>query len=219
MSLTQTFTVAEVVVANLESSTKGFAVKFLAASLFVLASTGCAVDGASSTTGDTGTAAPVAPHLDMRLTDAPGAFEKVWVNITKVEIESADTGWITLADEPQKYDLLTLQNDVTAALGGTTLEPGTYGQLRLLVDSASVVIAGVESPMTIASGAQTGIKIPLDSTFEENMTYSLTLDYDAAKSVKTTGQGFLMTPVIQVKDLVATPVPVADGSAAEAPIQ
>lgn len=193
--------------------------KFLAASLFVLASTGCAVDGASSSSSSsddgTGTAAPIAPHLDMRLTDAPGDFEKVWVNITKVEIESSDAGWLTLADQPQKFDLLTLQNDVTAALAGTTLEPGAYGQLRLLVDSASVVIAGVESPLTIASGAQTGIKIPLDSTFEENMTYSLTLDYDAAKSVKTTGQGYLMTPVIQVKALVATPVtpPAPDGGA------
>jgi hypothetical protein len=150
--------------------------------------------------------AEVAPHIEVLLTDAPGDFESVWVNIASVEIESAEAGWVKLTDEPQKFDLLTLQNDVTAALGGKALEPGRYGQLRLLVDSASVVIGGVEAPLKIASGMETGIKIDLDAAFEANMTYALTLDYDAAKSVKSTGQGYLMTPVISIKELVATPV-------------
>jgi hypothetical protein len=143
----------------------------------------------------------------MLLTDAPGDFEAVWVDISSVEIESAEAGWQTLTDSAQKFDLLTLQHDVTAALGGATLEPGTYGQLRLIVASASVVVGGVESSLAIASGAQTGVKIPLDQTLEANTTYAITLDYDAAKSVKTTGQGYLMTPVIHVKDFVATPMP------------
>jgi len=175
--------------------------------LFALA-TGCAVDDVQPTdTKDSKGALPRAPHIDVQLTDAPGDFEAVWVNIASVEIESADAGWQTLADEPQKFDLLTLQNDVTAALGGTTLEAGTYGQLRLIVESASVVVGGVESSLKIASGMETGIKIPLDQTLEANTTYSITLDYDAAKSVKTTGQGYLMSPVIHVKDFVATPMP------------
>lgn len=167
--------------------------------LFLLAS-GCAVDA------DPSTSTAKAPRIDVLLTDAPGDFEAVWVNITSVQIESADTGWVTLTDEPHKLDLLTLQNDVTAALGGTELAPGMYGQLRLIVDSSSVVIDGVESPLKIASGMQSGIKINLDAAIEENMTYSLTLDYDAHKSVKSTPNGYLMTPVIFVKEFVATPV-------------
>ena len=181
--------------------------KMFALGLFALA-TGCAVDDAQPTGSgsDSKDSLPRAPHVDVLLTDAPGDFEAVWVDIASVAIESAEAGWQTLTDAPQKFDLLALQNDVTAALGGATLEPGTYGQLRLLVASASVVVGGVESPLTIASGAQTGIKIPLDQTLEADTTYSITLDYDAAKSVKTTGQGYLMTPVIHVKDFVATPM-------------
>lgn len=157
--------------------------------------------------GDSGQA-----RLDVLLTDAPGDFESVWVDISRVEIESP-SGWLTLTEEPQRFDLLTLQNDVTAALGGAMLEPGSYGQLRLFVDHASVVIDGVESPLKIASGAQSGIKIDLAATIEADTTYTLVLDYDAHASIKLTGAGYLMTPVIVVKDFVATP------SAPEEPIE
>jgi hypothetical protein len=189
-------------------------VKLLSLSLLALAA-GCATDPQDPVDA-TETRKP--PRIEVLLTDAPGDFESVWVTIASVSIESAEAGWMTLVDQPQKYDLLTLRNDVTAALGGATLEPGTYGQLRLLVESASVVVDGVESPLEIASGAQTGIKIPLDQTLEANTTYSLTLDYDAAKSVKSTGKGYLMTPVIHVKDFTATPV-ATEEPAAEEPMQ
>jgi hypothetical protein len=162
---------------------------------------GCAVD-ASSPSEPADESAP--PRIALRLTDAPGDFEHVWVNIASVAVSAPD-GWLAITDEPQKFDLLTLQNDVTAALGSASLAPGAYEQLRLIVDEASVVVDGVESPLEIASGMQTGIKINLDTTFEAGMTYQLTLDYDAAKSVKSTGHGYLMTPVIQLKDLLATP--------------
>lgn len=190
-----------------------FAVKKIAIGIFALAA-GCTTTE-PDTAGADRAGAPRAPRIDVLLTDAPGDFDEVWVNISSVSIESAEAGWLTLTDQPQKLDLLTLQNDVTAALGGATLAPGMYGQLRMIVDSASVVVDGQESPLKIASGMETGIKINLDATVEENMTYSLTLDFDAHKSVKSTGQGYLMTPVIQVKDFVGTPAPPLSGEGQE----
>ena len=175
--------------------------KLLFATLLLAA--GCATDGATEMPGSDSPEAG-APRINVLLTDAPGDFEKVWVTISTVEVAGA-AGWQTITDVPQTFDLLTLQNDVTAALGGSSLEPGTYGQLRLIVDEASVVIDGTESPLKIASGAETGIKIGLDATFEADMTYSITLDFDAHKSIKSTGNGHLMTPVIFVKEVIATP--------------
>ena len=172
--------------------------RLLISSVLIASITGCA-EQPPATTSD----AP--PHLAVALTDAPAAFDSVWVEIASVEIESADAGWITLASTPQRFDLLTLQNDVTAALGDATLTAGTYGQLRLIVDKASVVVAGVESSLTIASGARTGIKVPLDQMVQDGTTYTVTLDYDASASIKDTGRGYLMTPVIQVKDFVEAP--------------
>jgi hypothetical protein len=191
------------------NSLEEIAVKLLATSLFVLA-TGCI-----QAPGDSSSAGPKpgsddepssSPRVALLLTDAPGDFEHVWTNIASVQIGSED-GWLTLVDEPQTFDLLTLQNGVTAALGDAVLAPGHYTQLRLIVDEASVVVDGTESPLTIASGAETGIKIDLDAALEENMEYSLTIDFDAHKSVKKTGAGYLMTPVIMVKELVGTPMP------------
>lgn len=146
-------------------------------------------------------------HVNVLLTDAPAAFESVFVTISRVEVDTGDS-WVTLSEQPQRFDLLTLRNDATAVLGGADLEPGHYGQLRMVVDSSSVVVEGVELPLTIASGAQTGIKINLDTDIAADMTYTLVLDYDAEKSVKSTGNDYLMTPVITVKSMV--------GAAAEA---
>ncbi len=157
--------------------------------------------GCADTSGSTSPSSP--SRLAVQLTDAPAAFDHVWVDIASVELESP-TGWLTLADQPARFDLLALQNNVTAALGGAQLEPGDYGQLRLIVDQASVEAGGVETPLTVASGAQTGIKIDLATTVEAGMTYTVVLDYDASKSIKTTGQGYLMTPVITVKSVTGT---------------
>src|ERR1044071_3481499 len=102
--------------------------KLLAASIFVLA-TGCAV---SPTQGGIGEGVGT-PHLELRITDAPAVFDSVFVNISQVEIGTAGDGWVTLADQPQTFDLLTLQNDATALLGGADLAPGPSTQLRLIV--------------------------------------------------------------------------------------
>lgn len=144
-------------------------------------------------------------HIDVRLTDAPAVFDSVFVTISTIEV-STEAGWVTLASEPQRFDLLTLQNDATALLGAAELAAGHYSQLRLVVDSSSVVVDGVEEPLTIASGAQSGIKINLDADIAAGTTYTLVLDYDAARSVKATGHGYLMTPVIKVKSMAEVPV-------------
>jgi hypothetical protein len=180
--------------------------RIFAAFLFVSV-TGCAVDAAQSPTssggGDDGSNGLA--HVDVHITDAPGDFESVYVTISRIDVSTADDSWVTLSDLPQRLDLLTLQNDATALLGGADLVAGSYGQLRLIVDAASVVVGGVEEPLEIASGAETGIKIDLDGDVVEGMTYALVLDYDAAKSVKSTGHGYLMTPVITVKSMTGTP--------------
>lgn len=147
------------------------------------------------------------PNIQLLLTDAPGEFEEVWVNIVSVEIDAGELGWMILTDTPQRFDLLTLQNDVTAALGEASLPLGTYGQLRLIVDEASVVVDGVEEDLVIASGAETGIKINLDAEVQEDMLYTLVIDFDAGQSVRRTGMGWLMTPMITVKDFSGTPMP------------
>jgi hypothetical protein len=144
-------------------------------------------------------------NLRVYLTDAPGDFDEVWVNIARVEIARGtgeDAAWTTLRDEPFTVDLLTLQDDVTAVMADAALEPDHYAQLRMIVASADVVIGGEVEALTIPSGAQTGIKLDLDFQVEEGMTYGLVLDFDAHQSIKRTGNGkLMMTPVIVVEHI------------------
>jgi hypothetical protein len=135
------------------------------------------------------------------LTDAPGDYDEVWVTISSVQIHrngDSDAEWITLSEEEQTYDLLTLQDAVTAILGDAAVLPGSYSQLRMIVADAWVVVDGEEHDLTIPSGAKTGIKINLNFTVEEGAEYVVVIDFDADKSIKKTGMGYLMTPVLKI---------------------
>jgi len=182
----------------------------------LLLGAGCAASPDATTGGDgpTQTAsaleagmdtAGIAGNLRLFLTDAPADYDAVWVTTSRVEVSTVatDTGeetWVALADQPQTVDLLALRDDVTTVLGDSLLVPATYGQLRLIVDAASVVVDGVEQPLTIPSGAQTGVKIDLDLTVEADQVYALVLDFDADRSVHQNGHGeWMMSPTIGVE--------------------
>jgi hypothetical protein len=184
----------------------------LAALLFAAACTGAPTDA----TTDTDTLPSrlevgmntngIEGNLRLFLTDAPADYEAVWVTTSRVEVSTAaadgsgEATWATLSDQPQTDDLLALRDDVTSILGDAELAPGTYQQLRMIVDSASVVADGEERPLTIPSGAQTGVKINLDLTIEPDTVYALVLDFDAAESIHETGQGeLIMRPTIGVE--------------------
>ena len=61
----------------------------------------------------------------------------------------------------QVVDLMDLHEGVDVFLGDEPEEvvPGRYGQLRLVVDEATVVVDGEEMDLKIPSGEQTGIKV------------------------------------------------------------
>ena len=129
---------------------------------------GC--EGDPSSVGDTAT-------VRVLLTDAPADYiGEAWVDIGRVEIIPAGEGGpITLSEDGTDgfVDLLDLQNAATHALADGVVEPGTYTQLRLIVEAARVVLAGegedqfrfadgtTEQDLKVPSGAQTGIKLNL----------------------------------------------------------
>jgi hypothetical protein len=91
------------------------------------------------------------------------------VTIGAVELVGGDDGPITLTDQGGEFNLMDLQNGVTEALASVEVPPGTYTQLRLVVQSASVTLVdGVTftdgtstQSLFVPSGARSGIKIEL----------------------------------------------------------
>jgi len=114
---------------------------------------------------------PQLARVSLYLTDAPSdqiASAQVWISRAYLLPGSDEsTGGFTITDDPQEYDLLQLQNGVTALLGSDLIPVGDYNQLRLVVDSARVtLVAGVTfedgsntRTLKVPSGSQSGIKV------------------------------------------------------------
>lgn len=157
--------------------------------------TGCDFNGNSGT----GT-------MEVMLHDAPATYDEVNVFIERVEVNNTqnDEGWVEISSPQQSYDLLKLTNGAMAQLASTELEVGTYKQIRLILsrEGHSVMVDGVPHDMFVPSGAQTGIKLNVNAEIEPDITYTLLLDFDAARSVveqgsEQSGVEYLLQPVIR----------------------
>lgn len=110
-----------------------------------------------------------------------------------------DSGWFTIVNESQTFDLLTLQN-VTALLGEKNLTTGKYTQIRLTVESAIITInrSGVKEEHTLKVPSEK-IKLIHPFTIVENETTVLILDFLVDKSIHETGNGkFMLKPTIKI---------------------
>jgi hypothetical protein len=163
----------------------------------------------TSPQGKTGT-------LKMTLVDAPilGAdVDAVTITVSRVEVhrETAEdepsSGWIEVGGDEgssldvRTFNLLELVGGVEALLGTTELEAGTYTQIRLFVDDATITTNGEEVPLRIPSAEQTGIKLIHPFEIRPDELTELTLDFDVERSVHEAPPGsgnFMMRPTIRV---------------------
>lgn len=124
--------------------------------------------------------------LKISLTDAPAVFETV--NITFSEISAhIDGQWITVRGEPVTVNLLEWNNGQSIVIGTAEVPAGHYIQIRLKIQNAEVVVDGQTHQATVPSGAQTGLKLGPEFTINAGSTYELVIDFDAHRSIVSTG--------------------------------
>jgi hypothetical protein len=140
----------------------------LTVALLVAGPLGC--DGDPASVGKNAT-------VRVLLTDAPSDYiDAAFVDIGRVQIIPPGEGApITLSEDGTDglVNLLDLRDAATTLLAEGIVEPGSYHQLRLIVEQARVALASVdgtqlrfpdgmtEQDMKVPSGAQTGIKLNL----------------------------------------------------------
>jgi len=143
---------------------------------------GCS-DGGSAPVPEMGT-------LTLRLADAPGEEVEsatIWVSGVSVV---GDNGSHVISSDTASFQLIDLQNGVTAYLGSADIPVGTYNQLRLIVDSARVTL---KAPVTFTSGSNSSLmKVPSGSTSGLKVNLSnvtvipgetvLLVDFDVSRS-------------------------------------
>ncbi len=142
-------------------------------------------------------------RLNVRLTDAPGDYEEVNIDIQSVEIHSSggnqNSGWVSLDVESGTYNILELTNGLDTLLATAELPAGKISQIRLVLgNNNSVKINGVINSLSTPSAQQSGLKLNLNAELTEGITYNITLDFDAARSIVKKGNGsYSLKPVIR----------------------
>jgi len=159
----------------------------------------------------------------VKLTDAPfpvSLVDKVMVTIDKIEIRSVAAESATedsakeaklftvLSDKVQEFNLLSLQNGITADLLEFEIGVGSYDLIRMHVVSSKIILKdGSVFDMKIPGGSHSGLKIKLtpELMVETGVVNEVLMDFDVSKSFVVQGnikskhgiKGFMFKPVIR----------------------
>lgn len=142
-------------------------------------------------------------QLKISMTDAPVQADSVNVEIREVKVNfrnDSTQGWLSLSTNAGIYNLLGLQNGIDTLLAVATVPTDTLRQIRFVLGTNnSIVVNGIRYPLTIPSGAESGLKINVSKKLNANFD-SLLIDFDAGLSIHQTGNGvYMLRPVLRVK--------------------
>lgn len=150
---------------------------------------GCNKDNSSSET----------TKVKVHLTDAPGNYEQVNVDLTGIEFKMDDSTSVHLNVVAGVYNLLDLVNGVDTLIASDEVPSGKLSQVRLILGTNNtVMVDGIEYPLSTPSAQQSGLKLKMNSTLSPGVDYNLLLDFDANQSIVHTGNGtYQLKPVIR----------------------
>jgi len=135
----------------------------------------------------------------VRMTDAPGPYNAVNIDLQGVEVIQSDGQTVSLGVNAQVYNLLDLSNGVNALIAAGNLNYANVSQVRLILGSNNtVVVNNVSYPLSTPSADQTGLKIIVNQTLQANVENTLLIDFDANQSIVDLGNGtYKLKPVLR----------------------
>lgn len=135
----------------------------------------------------------------VRMTDAPGPYDAVFVDIQGVEITGSGGETVSINVNKGIYNLLDFSNGVDTLIATDTLEIGRVEQIRLILGTNNtVMLDNVSYPLSTPSADQTGLKLQVHQTLQQGVMYNVLLDFDANKSIlKLSNGSYKLKPVIR----------------------
>lgn len=151
----------------------------------------------------------------VRMTDAPGDYAGLYVEIDKVEAYLDGSGWVLLNNQAQMFSVLDLTNGTETNIAyQSSVEAGTYTMLRLTfgednsikLNSSSEL--GLQLPVGISSnasldlnvdqmlGQERTVEIAINETVSASAGASVLLDFNVAQSVIENEAGWMLDPII-----------------------
>ena len=178
---------------------------------FAMSIIGLVLVGCESNNNVSGTS-----NIVVRMSDAVGDYDEVKVDVIDVMIKSgSDTddskGWVSIGNViPGVYDLLKLTGGVNVLLADNSVPSGYLGQMRLVLGNNNTVVKdGKPYDLKTPSAQQSGLKLKINQTLVEDMTYEFMLDFDVKNSVVVqagTSGNFNLHPVIRVSTMATSGV-------------
>lgn len=138
-------------------------------------------------------------RLKISLTDAPGIFEEVNIDIVGVKIILNDS-LVELNAQTGIYNLLDFVNGHDTVLVDEEIPNGKLSQIRLILGyNNSVKVDSIVYNLKTPSAQQSGLKLNVHKEFFSGIIYTYVIDFDAGKSVVNTGNDkYILKPVIRV---------------------
>jgi hypothetical protein len=161
-------------------NSKGILVAFIAFLFLIQALViSCSKNGAS----DRGQA-----RFQVFLTDDPGDYEAVYIDIQDVQLNftgNGDNGWQSLQGVNKGvYDLLTLADNRDTLLADADIPSGRVYQLRLILGTENFVkVNGTMIKLNSPADQQAGLKLKVQQYISGGMLFKVILDFDALKSI------------------------------------
>lgn len=131
------------------------------------------------------------------------SISRIDMTVVETQIIDVNDNKTVISTEPHSFNLLDLAKNNPVVLADTTVAPGVYRQIRLILDSNTTITLtdGTKYPLSVPSGEQTGIKINGIFSIPDGKLYNLDIDLNPDQSViYTPGQGYMLKPVITIRD-------------------
>lgn len=139
--------------------------------------------------------------VKFKLTDAPGAYDAVNIDIKGVEVYSEGKGWVKFNSNLGVVNLLDYMNGQTTLLAEGQIEAGKVTAAHLIIgDNNSVVIDGITHQLQSSAALQAGLSVTLNNNLQAGESYEWTIDFDAAQSIEanTSNTAFTLNPTLHL---------------------
>jgi len=142
-----------------------------------------------------------ATTFKVRMTDAPGNFSAMNLNITKVDA-MVDGEWVNLSNTSQNVSVLELTNgDEEIVANDNTAETGHYTQLRFTIGAGNTIMINDESgqntfDVNMAVGASSEVIVAIDENIESGDDGSVLIDFNVANSITSALGAYWMNPAM-----------------------
>lgn len=148
-------------------------------------------------------------RMSIRMVDNPGDYDEVNVDVEDIVLKyNNQEGEIEVENiNDDIYNLLELTGGVSVMLTDDEEVPaGDLSQIRLVLgEDNTIVVDGETYPLQTPSAQQSGLKLNVNTSLEEGITYAYILDFDVEASIVEQGNGgYLLKPVIRIEAVAET---------------